>query len=311
MIHLPEIQAYGHPLVGRRIGVIGREGAGRTTLAVLLARELAARGYEVCFLDADSKASGPHAAFGSDAPLVSLLEFLRTSGEGPEETADVTAPPGHIPISLEELPGRVLSQTEEGICLLSLGKTVDCQADESCEGLVARIARDLRVLGSHEKPLTLIELESAPAASPADLLASLDWILVVVDPTFASLEVAAELRERAMEGQGREASAAGRPGASFPEASDTEQGSPGGRRRPGVMAVLNQVPDPETEQFFATALSQQALLDPIGAIREDWDVSEAGLHGQPVPEHKAEGRVGRIVDQIEEAEWRVHSEATA
>jgi hypothetical protein len=58
-----------YPLAGKKLGLFGLAGAGKSTVAVLLAHEFSKRGYEVCLLDADSKNVGPHRALGfRDAP---------------------------------------------------------------------------------------------------------------------------------------------------------------------------------------------------------------------------------------------------
>ncbi len=49
-------------LMGERIGILGKGGAGKSTLVVLLACVLRRRGYPVCVLDADSTNIGLHRA---------------------------------------------------------------------------------------------------------------------------------------------------------------------------------------------------------------------------------------------------------
>ena len=51
-------------LAGKRIGVFGKGGAGKSTVTVLLARALRERGYAVCVLDADSTNIGLSQALG-------------------------------------------------------------------------------------------------------------------------------------------------------------------------------------------------------------------------------------------------------
>jgi CO dehydrogenase nickel-insertion accessory protein CooC1 len=281
--------------------VVGRLGSGRKTLAVLLARELAGRGYGVYFIDADARPADSHRAFGLEVAPESLMGFFAEKGIGPGVRKipygdqELRAP---LPVRLEDLPERFLGRTAEGIVFLSLEKAGSREPlDEPAPGWAPQ---DIRIEGDRNLPVTIFKLEASRQAPPPDLLASLDWLLVVVDPTFSSVELVADMGERVVQLQ-KEAPA----GTWAPEpipGGDPRGSTLGPGHHTGLLAVLNHIPDPETEQFFVTAISQQAHIQPVGAIREDWEIREAGLSGQPVPEHKAEARVKTIVDRIEESE---------
>jgi len=61
----------GQVLSGKRIGVFGKGGSGKSTTVVLLAHGLLTCGYEVCILDADSTNLGLSSILGMDQPPVS------------------------------------------------------------------------------------------------------------------------------------------------------------------------------------------------------------------------------------------------
>jgi Mrp family chromosome partitioning ATPase len=63
-------------LMGKRIGVLGKGGSGKSTVVVLLANALRGRGYQVCVLDADSTNVGLHRALGLNGPPRSLLDYF-------------------------------------------------------------------------------------------------------------------------------------------------------------------------------------------------------------------------------------------
>ena len=294
---------HDHPLAGRRLGVVGRVGSGRATLAVLLARGLAKRGYKVCFLDADEEQDDSFRAFGLQSPPGPLAEFLSEEGKTPPSMRipygdrEIQPP---IPIALEDLPESVVGRTDEGILFLSLG---GFRPQEPSDGPVpAWIPQDLRITGDREPPVTLLKMEASHQAPSLDFLASLDWVLVVVDPTFSSLELATVMGNRIAQLQ-KEAPAGTEEMEPVP-GGDPQGSDFGAGHHMGLLAVLNRIPDPETEQVFVTAISQRAHVQPIGAIREDWEVSDAGLHGWPVPQHKADARVEKILDRVEESERR-------
>ena len=53
-------------LIGKRIGILGKGGSGKSTVAVLLTMALRDQGYHVCLLDADSTNVGLAKALGFD-----------------------------------------------------------------------------------------------------------------------------------------------------------------------------------------------------------------------------------------------------
>ena len=64
-----------------------------------------------------------------------------------------------------------------------------------CDGPIAKIARDVRIRVSGENPLTLLDFKAGFEDSARGVLTGLDWILVVVDPTTAALQMAVHLQQ--------------------------------------------------------------------------------------------------------------------
>ena len=64
------------PLSGKKIGIFGKGGSGKSTCVVLLANILKDRGYDVCVLDADSTNIGIPQALGIDSPPESLIDYF-------------------------------------------------------------------------------------------------------------------------------------------------------------------------------------------------------------------------------------------
>jgi MinD-like ATPase involved in chromosome partitioning or flagellar assembly len=208
-----------------------------------------------------------------------------------------------LSLALQDLPETVLARTDEGIVFVSLeGANPQGPTDED-----GWAPCDLRIEGGRERPVTLLKLEAGVQAPSLESLGSLDWVLLVVDPSFHSVGLAAEIGERLV--QLEKEAWAGTANSESAPGYDPHARAIGDDPHPGLAAVLNHIPDPATEQFFVTAISRQAHIQPIGAIREDWEVGEAGLEGRRIPSHKAEDRVRKIVDRIEKAELQSLEEA--
>ena len=112
-------------LNGRRIGVIGRGGAGKSTVVVSLAKKLLEKGYATCVLDADSTNFGLHRALGIAEPPGSLIEYFGgmvfQGGAVSCPVDDPTLIQGND-IDLDDLDPRFQRCSPEGVVLLQAGK---------------------------------------------------------------------------------------------------------------------------------------------------------------------------------------------
>ena len=115
-------------LTGKRIGVFGKGGSGKSTAVVLLAKALGDRRYPVCILDADSTNVGLHQALGLDESPVSLMSYFGGTvfcGGTVTCPVDDPTPLAGAEISLDRLPSRYYVQTQGGMIFLTAGKIGD------------------------------------------------------------------------------------------------------------------------------------------------------------------------------------------
>ena len=282
-----------------KIGVLGKGGAGKSTAVVLLARALVRNGYTVCVVDADSTNMGLHQAFGIEQPPASLIEYFGGMIFGGGRVTCPVDDPTRLPgaeLMLQEMPSEYVAQAERHLYLLTAGKLAQWGAGAGCDGPISKIARDISVRMDDEPLVTLIDFKAGFEDSARGVITGLDWLIVVVDPTQASLALASDVRNMV----------AGIQSGQLPATSHLED--------PELVALANQlfrearvrgsfllsrIPDEKTEAFVKDKLATHEI-EPIGTIYEDPIIAEAWLTGSSLPFPPTRSGFDRIIRELEE-----------
>ena len=288
-------------LSGKRIGIFGKGGSGKSTVAVLLAKSLRETGYEVCVLDADSTNIGVPQALGADspAPLLDYYGGMIFSGGAVTCPVDDPTPLDGANVDVDNLPAAYHSHSPEGIHLFVAGKIGNKGPGAGCDGPVAKIARDFKPLYTGEDPVTLVDFKAGFEDLARGNIATLDWIIVVVDPTAAAVQMAINMRDTV-----DQLKAGGLPATAHLEHLELIEAAYQLYRDAnvkGVLFILNKVRDELTEQFLRNNLAENCI-EPLGVIHDAPALSMAWLRGEPLMQTPAQTEADRIVKAIETAE---------
>lgn len=295
-------------LANKRIGLFGKGGCGKSTIAVLLAKALKDKGYDVSLLDADSTNVGLSQALGLSEDPVPLLDYyggMVFSGGFVTCPVDDPTPLKGAHVSVDELPNIYQKETPEGIHLFIAGKMGDKGPGAGCDGPIAKIARDFRPDFADEAPVTLVDHKAGFEDSARGNVISLDWIVVVVDPTSASIQMAIDMRDMV-----DELKAGGLPATAHlehPELVELVNQLYHDAKVKGVLFILNRIRDEDSEQYIRNKLASHGI-EFIGTVRYDPSLSKAWLKGEPVMNIANRQEVEKIVVALEKAEEQLHSE---
>jgi CO dehydrogenase maturation factor len=294
-------------LARKRIGVFGQGGSGKSTVSVLLAKALRGTGYRVVLLDADSTNVGLSAALGVESPTRSLIDHF---GGMVFSGGSVTCPvddPTSLPdadLTLDRLPEGLAVRSPDGIWLLEAGKIGHRGPGAGCDGPIAKIARDVRIHG--ENLVTLVDFKAGFEDSARGVVTGLDRALVIVDPTQASIRMAADTKT--MVDRIRAGALPATRHLESPRLVELAHGLYRRSRIRGVLCILNKIPDEETESFLRARLAEYGI-DPIGAVRDHRSVTTAWLRGETLDAGAARDEVLAVARVLEASEARVETTA--
>jgi len=289
-------------LSGKRLGVFGKGGSGKSTAVVLLARGFRDSGYDVCILDADSTNIGLPLVLGMDQPPEPLLGFYGgTIFSGGRVTCPVDDPTP-LPdstVTLEELPTQYYRQLPSGMMLLVAGKIGDQGPGAGCDGPVSKIARDFRIQMPGKSPVMLIDFKAGFEEIARGVITSLDWAVMIVDPTVAAIEMASNIQDIVDGIQHGKLPATHHLDSPDLVAMANDQYREA--KIKGVMYLINKVDCIETEAYLVAKLAEQGI-QPAAVIDSDPSISKAWLKGTPILWHKSQAGIMEFIGKLEEAE---------
>ena len=285
-------------LTGKRIGILGKGGSGKSTFVVLLAKALHSLNYPVCVLDADSTNEGLHQAFGFDSPPKDLMEYFGGMVfRGGRVTCPVDDPyPLHdAEIDLTQPKLQDFVSNSNGIHFLIAGKIGKEGPGSGCDGPISKIARDLIVHNGEIEPVMLIDFKAGFEDTARGAVTSLDWGIVIVDPTTASLRLSHDMKQMV-----RDIQADVLPATAHLETSDlvavANKAFIEATIR-DVFFVINKIPDSETESYLREKLLELGIT-PLGCIHEYPTISMAWLKGKSIRPGLADGEVQIVLDNF-------------
>lgn len=291
------------PLCGMRIGIFGKGGSGKSTVAVLLTQALRDHGYHVCLLDADSTNVGLAQSLGFPQAPVPLLDYfggMVFSGGSVTCPVDDPVPLKEANIDLDKLPPKYHVE-KNGITLLLAGKIGDKGPGAGCDGPVAKIARDVRIQLEEEPLVTLVDFKAGFEDSARGAITGLDWVIVVIDPTIAAIEMASDMKAMVARMKALEPPATmhlespelvALANRIFVEANIRD-----------VLFILNKVRDTETEEYLRDKLAKKDI-EVLGVIREDPALSTAWLKGNTLVAEKEQSNLRMMIEKLEKMEER-------
>jgi len=288
------------PLAGQRIGIFGRGGSGKSTCTVLLAKALAKAGYAVCVVDADSTNEGLAQALGADKTPDSLLDWLGgTVFSGGPVTCPVDDP---VPIAgahvrLGQLPSRYFGQTSEGIRVFLAGKIGPLGPGAGCDGPMTKIARDFAFETDDPAPVTVLDFKAGIEDASRGVITSLDWVIVVMDPSYAGVRTAATMKT--LLDQMHAGFLPATRHLASPELVELTRRSYQEARTKGALYVLNKVPDVDTEHFLWQRLLE-AEINVVASIPDEPGLRQAWLEGTPLHSAHAEAEAAKVVRALEQ-----------
>lgn len=237
-------QPAGRPRAGHKVGVVGKGGVGKTTVAGLVARGYAAKGRRVVAVDTDSNPNLGLSLGLSLAETEAVPVLPRTAVTGDGEAGAAAA--------LVATYGR---STPAGPTLLSAIRVTEAGAGCTCSG--HRTVRSLLADALSDVDVTVVDMEAGleHLSRSGGTLAHADVLLVVCEPTRKSVLTAARTAALAAE-----------------------------LGIPQVLAVGNKAAGAEDEQFFRSAFAGAgiALAGVLPYDREVAEGDRSGALG-PTP----------------------------
>ena len=233
-----------------KLAVTGKGGAGKTTIAAVIIRELAARGVRVIAIDADPDANLASAlGFENAASITPIAEMDRLIEERTGAKPGGAGSFFKINPKVDDLPDK-LSIVQGNIRLMVMGTV-----KKGGGGCVCPESALVKALVSHlvfqRDEALVMDMEAGIEHLGRGTASTVDAVIVVMEPGMRSAETAAKIRALA---------------------ADL------GIRR--LAAVGNKVRGPEDEAFIREHAGGMILL---GFIPRDESLVEADLAGRPVP----------------------------
>jgi CO dehydrogenase maturation factor len=251
-----------------KLSVCGKGGSGKSTVVALLAGEMAARGRRVLVVDSDESNSGLYRLLGFDRPPVPMMDIFG----GKKEIKKRMGQPGLFSderLQLEEIPEQNMIN-KDGISLVSIGKIM--QPMEGCACPLGYLAKELlKKLDLKPDEVVIADTEAGVEHFGRGVESSVDSVLMVVDPSFDSLELAGRITRMSKElGIG------------------------------SIGAVLNKVPSSDVAGLLTSELGKRGVII-LGTIHNDPDMSMSSLRGNGLGGSRAaeeiKGVVGILLSQ--------------
>ena len=177
--------------------VCGKGGSGKSTVAALLAKSMAQRGYNVLVVDSDESNYGLHRQLGMELPSAlmdhfggkkTMMEKLRRSFTEGEQVSLFDQK-----WTIAEIPAEATTE-KDGIRLLAIGKIHDFGEGCACPmGVLAK--RFLDNLSVGEKDVVIVDTEAGIEHFGRGVEAGCDAILAVLDPSFESILLSKKIAE--------------------------------------------------------------------------------------------------------------------
>jgi CO dehydrogenase maturation factor len=255
-----------------KVAVCGKGGSGKSVLVRLLADGLKRRGRRVVVVDSDESNTGLFRMLGfkePPEPLIGLLGGKKKLEETLEEAIRSGTPEMQVDLirkelQLADIPLQYILE-KDGIRLINIGKIL--MALEGCACPMGIVSRSfLKRLRLAPDEIALVDMEAGVEHFGRGVETSIDCVLVVVEPSLDSLEVAEKIHELA----------------SQIDIAD-------------VWVVLNKI---SSEKIAArlTGYLDKRNIRVIGQIHQDVDIFESSLEGRPIQNGIASNDIDRILD---------------
>lgn len=231
-----------------KILICGKGGSGKSTIAALLAKSIAAEGYNVLVIDSDESNFGLHRQLGMELPK-DFMNYI--GGKKAMSKRMMKSIPKGKPVNvfdktwrIEDVPEEYLTE-KSGIKLLAIGKIHDFGEGCACPmgALLKAMLENLKV---RDKEIIIVDTDAGVEHFGRGVEQGCDTILMVVDPSFESLKLSEKIEELARS-----------------------------VKKP-VYFVLNKVGD-ESKDIMLKSLNSNKVA---GMILANTDVFRAGLAGE-------------------------------
>ncbi len=256
-----------------KICITGKGGCGKSMVAVLMSKLLAARGYSVLLVDADESNLGLQRLLGMEHEPRPLLEYLGGKPALQKKMIDAfkqaTGEPQMVilpqaSISLSDLPPDYIANVD-GIRVLQIGKIEHPM--EGCACPMGALARDFLgklILGDREVVIT--DHEAGLEHFGRGVESGVDLVLIIVDPSYESVLLAEKIGSMA-KGFGVR-----------------------------TLVVLNRV-TPDVIDEMKRELGKRGM-EVSGSIGYDPEVFRACLKGEPLNASLAKKDMAALIDAI-------------
>jgi CO dehydrogenase maturation factor len=258
-----------------KIAICGKGGSGKSVITALLAVGFKARGYRVLVVDSDESNSGLFRLLGFSAPPIPLMEMVGGKTRlkkrmAAEASAKETDSSGRMLlqawIELNEIPPQHKRESNH-LLLVSIGKIL--QSLEGCACPMGVLSREfLKKLRLRSKEAVLVDMEAGIEHFGRGIETSLDRVMVIVEPSLESLELAARIKTLAQEA---------------------------GVKKTWV--VLNKIPSEDLASRLKEELAKNGM-EVIGQVYYDPEIFKACLEGRSLGGGTASKELGSVIDQM-------------